>query len=55
MVKTPSGRMAKPEDEGGYERSRAGDITLYLAPALAGEDEIEITMPHVGAFVIRRA
>ena len=47
--------MATPEDADQYERCDAGGIVLYIERTLAGEDEIEVVMPGVGTFVVRRA
>jgi len=47
--------MVAPEDPGAWEHCDAGGVVLYVEPALAGEDEIEFIMPHVGTFTIRRA
>lgn len=47
--------MARPEDEAGYERWRAADITLFVERELAGANELEFLIPHVGSFVIRKA
>lgn len=55
MVKTPSGRMAAPEDVDHYERCEASGIVLYVERALADEDEIDVVIPSVGTFVVRRA
>lgn len=47
--------MATPDDAAAYERWESGGVQLFIERALAGEAEIELLMPHVGTFVLRRA
>lgn len=46
--------MAAPDDTDQYERHEGDGLVLYVEHALAGEDEIEVVMPGVGTFTIRR-